>query len=65
MAAPPLPVPLTCSWCGKLGDEVRVVAGPNSNICEACVRLVCAVLSIQILPEATEPDTGQPAKPEV
>jgi hypothetical protein len=55
---------IACSWCGKRGDEVRVVAGPDSNICEACVCLACAVLGIRILPEGAEPDAEQPAKPE-
>jgi hypothetical protein len=64
MVSPPSPVPpksptvRTCSWCGKPEGEVRVVAGPGTNICEDCVRLTCAVLGIQILPE------GQPAKPD-
>lgn len=53
----------TCTFCGKSDLEVRLVAGP-ANICEGCVRLACAVLGIQILPEATESDAGQLAKPE-
>lgn len=52
-----------CTFCGKTDLEVRLVAGP-ANICEACVRLACIVLGIQILPEPTEPDAGQLAKPE-
>ena len=66
----PSPVPpksataRSCSWCGKPDGEVKLVAGPDSYICEACTRLVCAVFGIQILPEGTEPDAGQLAKPE-
>jgi hypothetical protein len=72
MVAPPSssPAPVaspatrSCSWCGKPDGEVKVVAGPVANICEPCVRLVCAVLGIQIVPAGTEPDAGQPAKPD-
>jgi len=72
MAIPPSPSPIlpksatarSCSWCGKPDGEVKLVAGPVANICEACVRLACAVLGIQILADKTEPDAGQSAKPE-
>ena len=68
MVAPPSsspapPVTRSCSWCGKPDGQVKLVAGPVANICEACVRLACAVLGIQIVPEGTEPEAGKPAKP--
>ncbi len=54
-----LALPLTCSWCGKRGDEDRrVVAGPDSNICEECVRHTCAVLGFQIVPPEMATDDG-------
>jgi hypothetical protein len=45
-----------CSWCGKPDGEVELVAGPDADVCEACVRCACAVLGIQILPQGTGPD---------
>ena len=30
----------TCSFCGKRHDEVnKLIAGPDVNICDECVRL--------------------------
>lgn len=30
---------LTCSFCGKTSDMVRIIKGDNANICEECVRV--------------------------
>jgi hypothetical protein len=63
MATPPevpAPVVRTCSWCGKRDGEVRLVAGPIANICEACVRLACVVLGIPIEPAGSEQPEGSP-----
>jgi len=53
----PSPVPpavRSCSFCGKPDGEVKLVAGPIANICEACVRLACTILGIKIEPEETQ-----------
>ena len=62
MTSPPNPKPPTaprvCSWCGKTEGDVKVVAGPGTNICEGCVRLACAVLGLQLVTEEAEADPG-------
>lgn len=35
---------LACSFCGKTQKEVRLVAGPNANICNKCVTRLHGVL---------------------
>ena len=30
---------LTCSFCGKPQDQVRLVAGPGVYICDECIAL--------------------------
>jgi hypothetical protein len=30
---------MSCSFCGKNGNEVRIFAGPNAFICNECVAL--------------------------
>jgi ATP-dependent protease Clp ATPase subunit len=42
-----------CGWCGKSKDEVKVVAGPITNICVSCCRLAAGILQI-IPPEHVE-----------
>jgi hypothetical protein len=35
-----------CGWCGRSKDEVKVVAGPITNICVSCCRLAAGILQI-------------------
>jgi len=37
-----------CSFCGTAYEEGKIVAGPSSNICEACTRLACGLLGITL-----------------
>ncbi|MEN2997508.1 MAG: ATP-dependent Clp protease ATP-binding subunit ClpX [Brevinematia bacterium] len=30
---------LTCSFCGKTSDMLRIIKGDNANICEECIRV--------------------------
>ena len=49
----------TCSWCTKSElDGVHIVAGPQANICEDCVRLACAVLGFVIAEPTSDVDAS-------
>ncbi|CNI48929.1 ATP-dependent protease ATP-binding subunit ClpX [Yersinia intermedia] len=39
-----LPAGVTCSFCKKPESEVRVIAGPEVNICNECVGLCNEIL---------------------
>ena len=59
----PAPVVRACSWCGKPDGEVRLVAGPVANICDACVRLACAILNIKIETDIDETESPEGSNP--
>jgi len=35
---------ICCSFCGRHGDQVRIVTGPGVNICSDCVQTCCDLL---------------------
>ncbi|MCS7299046.1 MAG: ATP-dependent Clp protease ATP-binding subunit ClpX [Spirochaetia bacterium] len=35
---------LTCSFCGKTSDTIRIIKGENANICEECIKVCNFIL---------------------
>ncbi len=56
---PRMPKPKRCSFCGKSSDQVlRMVAGPNVQICNECILLCQEVISVDLSPKHDSPVTG-------
>lgn len=49
-----LPAGVTCSFCKKPENEVRVITGPDVNICNECVGLCNEILAGDELARRTE-----------
>ncbi len=53
---PRTPKAKRCSFCGKSSDQVmRMVAGPNVQICNECILLCQEIISDDLLPKAHTP----------
>jgi hypothetical protein len=52
----------SCSFCGKLQDQVKVmIAGPRAHICEECVDICLTILADHA--EANRPASMEPTRP--
>lgn len=55
--APTVPPTLYCSFCGKSHHDVkRLIAGPNSFICDECIGICARVLDDPPQPPPSSPD---------
>ena len=53
-----------CSFCGKRQEQVkRMIAGPNCNICDECIRLCIDILAEEEAGEARMPLGGRSTLP--
>ena len=53
---PRTPKPKRCSFCGKSSEQVmRMVAGPNVQICNECILLCQEIISDDLLPKRSAP----------
>ena len=56
---PRMPKPKRCSFCGKSSEQVmRMVAGPNVQICNECILLCQEIISDDLMPKHSAPVAG-------
>jgi len=56
---PRMPKPKRCSFCGKSSEQVvRMVAGPNVQICNECILLCQEIIIDDLLLESKSPVSG-------
>ncbi len=57
---PRMPKPKRCSFCGKSSEQVmRMVAGPNVQICNECILLCQEIISDDLMPKHQTPVQGE------